>query len=62
MILDARVARLCENSSIKRGAGYQPAAALRAALLFNTEKPAGSRLPADSPPHTAVFKQTRQSV
>jgi len=30
----------------ERGAGYQPAAALRAALVFNAEKPAGSRLPA----------------
>jgi hypothetical protein len=32
---------LCENSSLKRGAGYEPAAAHRAALVFNTEKPAG---------------------
>jgi hypothetical protein len=31
-----------------RGAGYQPAAAHRAALVFNTEEPAGSRLRADN--------------
>jgi len=37
---------LCENARFICGAGYQPAAALRAALVFNTEKPAGSRLPA----------------
>ena len=37
---------LCENSSFKMWVGYQPAAALWAALVFNTEKPAGSRLPA----------------
>jgi hypothetical protein len=52
--------RLCENSSFKCGAGYRPAAAHRAALVFNTEKPAGSRLRADGPPHKAVFTQTHQ--
>jgi hypothetical protein len=36
---------LRKNSS---GAGYQPAAAHRAALVFNTEKRAESRLAADS--------------
>ena len=34
------------------GAGYQPAAALGSALILSADKPAGSRLPADSPPHT----------
>jgi len=41
--LDARAARL--NIS-KCGAGYQPAATLRVALVSTNEKPAGSRLPA----------------
>jgi hypothetical protein len=50
--------QLFENPIFKRGAGYQPAAA-RAALVFNTEEPAGGRLPADTPPHTAVFTQKR---
>jgi hypothetical protein len=43
---------LCENSTLKPGAGYQPAAAHRAVLVFNTERLAGSRLRAGSPPHT----------
>jgi hypothetical protein len=30
-----------ENSRFKRGAGYQPAAAHRAALVLNKEKQAG---------------------
>jgi hypothetical protein len=51
-----RLPSLCENSSFKCGAGYQPAAAHRTALVFDTEKPAGSRLRADGPPHKVVFK------
>jgi hypothetical protein len=45
--------------------GYQPAAARRAAFVFHAEKPAESRLPADSPPRMrpeAVFTQTRQEA
>jgi hypothetical protein len=41
------ISRVCVKTPVSKcGAGYQPAAALWAALVFNTEKPAGSRLPA----------------
>jgi hypothetical protein len=58
---------LCENSSFKCGAGYQPAAALKAAFVSPMKSllEAGCRL--NSPPHfetpaepVAVFTQTRQ--
>jgi hypothetical protein len=42
-----RLTSLSEGPVSKCGAGYQPAAALWAAIVFNTEKPAGSRLPAE---------------
>ena len=50
---------LCENSRFTMWGGLSAGSRPLGGFCLQDYEPAGSRLPADSPPHLAVFTQTR---